>query len=223
MGAVLNCSCLGREVKVNGTEVMRIVKYNYKAGKENEVKALNDKLIDLFKANKPDGIMEFAFSTPTPLSICGLMVFDSQANLDAYKKGLREKLLADMKDVLAGPAEYDLDGTVMKAFANCPSRTEQTMLRTLKYKYKKMDTAEMNKKMEEVWPLLAAANVTIWSAWLNAEQTEAIIGMLAPSQEELDNYKKTTREKAMAIAGDMFDGPPPFETVGALFRPDAFP
>merc|ERR1712046_180850 len=101
------------------------------------------------------------------------------------------------------------------------------MGRVVKHNYKKIGKEEINKKFEEAWAILSGAgeNINVWTGWVDEDRTQAVIGMIAPSQEALDKYKATTREKAMAVAADMMaeKNPIAFEEVGPIYGPDAFP
>merc|ERR1712070_1073588 len=91
--------------------------------------------------------------------------------------------------------------------------TDKSIVRIVGYKYKKAKVAsgELDAFMDKAWPTMAAEGMSVWTFFKDDTKIEAVIGMLAPSQEKLDEYMANTREKLMAEMKDILDGGPKFE------------
>jgi len=149
-----------------------------------------------------------------------VQVWASEEDLKNYKEGLRKELMEKMGSCLDSNSKdgYDIANKVFKGVKHGSAVTDTSVVRIVGYKYKTDKTGEIDDLMDKNWPTMAAAGISAYSFFKDDSKTEGYIAMCCPSQEFLDEYKKTTRETLMKEMGDIMDGGPTFEDVSPLLK-----
>jgi len=192
--------------------VFRTAAYSCKAGKEAEFSALMQDVEKEFLATA--GLVDVS-TEMSGQTFSFYSLFESQADLDAYKSNLKVKFLAKMVPLLGGPALFDFSGPIQSRYVAAGAGPGAGhVLRTVSYKCKPGVEQAWSELLQELADEAQDINGMNALEVAFSDPQTALIAMNFESQALLSAYAASFKVRFLARMAPLLAGGAIYEEIG---------